>query len=111
MSGSWVTSTMVLPLACRVSKQRHDLQAGLGVQVAGGLVGQNDRRAVDQRPGNGHALALAAGELIGLVVHARLKADVGQRFLGPLDARGGRRAVIDQRQLDVVQAKWRWPAG
>ena len=50
--------------------------AGLGVEVAGGLVGEDDGRAVDERAGDGDALALAAGELVGLVVHAGFEADV-----------------------------------
>ena len=44
-------------------QQREDVRAGAGVQVAGGLVGEQDRRAADQRPGDRHALALAAREL------------------------------------------------
>ena len=41
----------------------HDLVAGRGVEVAGRLVGQDDVGVVDQRPGDRHALLLAAGEL------------------------------------------------
>ena len=37
----------------QLSKQRHDLPAGTGVQVPGGFIGQQDRRAVDHGPGNG----------------------------------------------------------
>ena len=54
-------------------EEGHDLDAGFGVEVAGGLVGEDDGRAVDQGAGDGDALALAAGELVGLVVHARLQ--------------------------------------
>ena len=56
-------------------KEGHDLQAGLGVQVAGGLVGEDDGGLVDQSPSDGDALPLAAGEFVGLVVHAGLEAD------------------------------------
>ena len=77
---------MVLPLAWSCVEERHDLEAGFGVEVAGGLVGQDDGGAVDQRAGDGDALALAAGELVGLVVHAGFEAHVGERFLGALDA-------------------------
>ena len=103
ISGSWVTRTMVLPSAWSVIEESHDFDAGLGIEVAGGLVGQDDGGAVDQGAGDGHALALAAGELIGLVIHALAQADVGQRFLGAVDALGGGGAVVDQRQLHVVQ--------
>ena len=37
--------------------------ACFAVQVAGGLVGQKDGRLGGQRPGDGHTLLLAAGEL------------------------------------------------
>ena len=65
-------------LAVQLREERHDLLAGLGVEVAGGLVGQQDRGRIDQRPGNGHALALAAGEFVGLVQHAIEQAHLPQ---------------------------------
>ena len=46
--------------------------AGSGVEIAGGLVGEEDGRAVDESAGEGGALHLAAGELMGSV-----KAPVG----------------------------------
>ncbi len=42
-------------------EQRHDFGAGLGVEIAGRLVGQQDGRVVDERARDGDALALAAG--------------------------------------------------
>jgi hypothetical protein len=51
-------------------KEGHDFVAGFGVEVAGGLVGEDDGGPVDEGAGNGDALALTAGELVGLVVHA-----------------------------------------
>jgi hypothetical protein len=84
-------------------EQRHDLNTGFGVEISGGLVGQDDRRAVDQRARNGDALTLTAGELVRLVVHARFEADVGERLLGAFNALGGWSAVIDERQLDIVE--------
>ena len=41
-----------------VEKLDHDFFVGL-VQVAGGLVGQNQGGMIDQRPSDGHALLLA----------------------------------------------------
>ena len=51
---------MVLPASMQPREQRHDLGAGLRIEVAGRLVGEQDRRVVDQRPRDRHALALAA---------------------------------------------------
>ena len=42
-------------------EEGHDFGAGLGVEVAGGLVGEDDGRTVDEGAGDGDALALAAG--------------------------------------------------
>src|SRR5687767_12521721 len=48
-------------------EQGHDLDACLGVEIAGRLVGEQDGGVVDERAGNGDTLPLPAGELIGLV--------------------------------------------
>ena len=42
-----------------------DLLAGVAVEIGGRLVGQHDLRMLDQRAGDGDALFLAAGELVG----------------------------------------------
>ena len=42
-------------------QQVDDSVAGVAVQVAGGLVSQDDGGRGDQRPGDGHPLLLAAG--------------------------------------------------
>ena len=53
-----------LALAVEVGEEVEDLVAGLGVEVAGGLVGQEERRALDQGAGDRHPLALAARHLV-----------------------------------------------
>ena len=47
--------------AGRLPKQREYPLAALGVQVAGGLIRQQNSGPGDQRPGYGHPLLLAAG--------------------------------------------------
>ena len=74
-----------------------------GVEVPGGLVRQDDGGIVHQGAGDGDALALTAGQLVGLVVHALPEFDRLQRLHGALLALGGGRSVVDQGQLDVVQ--------
>ena len=73
-----------------------------GVQVAGGLVGQDDFRIVDQRAGNGHALLLAAGELRGQVMRAIGQADPIERR-ARFDLVG--HAVEVLRQHDVLERR------
>ena len=80
-------------------KERHDFVAGSGVEVAGRFIGEQNRRAVHQSASDRHALALTAGKLIGLVVHAVFQIDLRQSGLRLFNALGGRRTVVDQRKL------------
>ena len=66
------------------------LAAGVAVQRAGGLVGQNDRRVTRQSTCNGDTLLLAAGKLVGLVLEL-----IAQPY--PLK-RGGSRGACAQRR-------------
>ena len=91
-------------------EQAHDFVAGGAVRGAGGLVGQQDGRIVHQRPRHRDALPLAAGKLVGLVVHARFQIHRAQRRLGPLHAR--RRRICPRRSAAAPRcaARWRAPA-
>src|SRR2546425_7634710 len=51
------------PAAVEALQERQHFHARARVEVAGGLVGQDDGRIVDERPRDGHALLLAAREL------------------------------------------------
>ena len=50
-------------------EQHHDFIRSGGVEVTSRFVSQNDRRVIDQRPGDGHPLALTTRKFIGVVVH------------------------------------------
>ena len=56
----------------------HDFLVGF-VEIAGGLVRENQFRMIDQRASHGHALLLAAGKLRGQMLDAIGEADAGQR--------------------------------
>src|SRR6478609_661541 len=76
-----------------------------GVEVAGGLVGQNDVRIVDQGPGDADALLFAAGKLRRQMLSAVFESDLverGQRF-GLV-----RHAVEVLRQHDVLKRREIW---
>ena len=64
-------------------EERHDLGAGVAVEVAGRLVGEDERRLGDERPGDGDALLLAAGQLGRLVVEAVAQAEPLERGRRP----------------------------
>ena len=81
-----VTMTMVvLALAVDLEEELVHLLARARVEVAGGLVGQEELRLEDERARERHALLLAAGELAGAVEHAVREADL-------LEERRGRAA-------------------
>src|SRR5262245_55679849 len=62
-------------LLVQALKDAHDLDARPCVEVAGGLVGQQDRGLIDERSSDCHTLLLSTGQLIGHVVVALAKAD------------------------------------
>ncbi len=71
MRGSWVTKIRVVPRSRFMREQQlHNLLPGFAVQCAGGLVGQDDGRVIDQGAGDGHPLLLPARKLIGLMIDA-----------------------------------------
>ena len=96
------------PLAVELLEGLHDLAAGAGVEVAGRLVGQQQLRLADQRPGDGDPLLLTAGELRGLVPHAVAEPDGVERGRGPFAAlalreRRGRAAAAPRCRSPVVR--------
>src|SRR3954454_7339983 len=83
-------------------KQLHDPDGGLRVEVPGGLVRQQQRRMVDERPRDRYALLLASRELVRVVVDLSLKPDESQD-LGDLAADVAAARSRDlQRVGDVV---------
>ena len=90
-------------LGVEIVEESHDLFAGFGVEVSGGLVGKNDGGVIDEGAGDGDALALSAGELVWLVHHAGAEVDGFKDRLGACGAFGCGGAIVDERQLDVVK--------
>ena len=90
-------------VAGHVAQQVHDLHARLGVEGAGGLVGQQDLGVVDEGARDGDALHLAARHLRGLLVDVLLQADPFEGVEGALASLGARDARQGQGQLDVRQ--------
>src|SRR5207244_1063123 len=81
---------------------RQDLRAGMRVEVAGRLVGQQHLRLVDQGTSDGHALLLTAGKLVRQVAGSIAQPDQAQRGeRAPASFRGGKSGV-DQGKLDIL---------
>ena len=76
-----------VPPPVQFGEDVHDVLAAFGVEGAGGLVGKDDAAAVHERPGDGNALLLAAGKLIGLVFQLVRQAQIRKQGLGPIKAR------------------------
>ena len=91
------------PGGVQVGEDRHHVLARVGVQVAGRLVGEDQRRVGDDGPGDRHPLLLAARHLARQVTHAVGHADLGQGRLGPLAAGFGSDPGVGQGKLDVGQ--------
>jgi hypothetical protein len=58
-------SVRTAKFANRVAQEREHPAGGVGVKVAGGLIGEHEGRLVDQRAGTRDALLLPAGQLTG----------------------------------------------
>ena len=67
----------------QLPQQREDLRAVGAVEVAGGLVGEDQRRPADQGTGDGDALAFAAGQFAGRMAGAVREADAVQGLAPP----------------------------
>lgn len=81
MSGSWVTRMVVIPLlTIEALENRHNFDAGAGVERAGRFIGENDLRIVHQGAGDGDTLLLASRKLIGVMIGAFGKANRSQRL-------------------------------
>ena len=103
-------------------QQGDDVLAGLGVQVAGGLIGQQDGGFGSQGSGDGHPLLLAAGEVPRQAVQLALQAqeaddlhDEGPVGLLPVQGEGeddvlphrenGDEVVVLEDEADLLPAE------
>jgi len=68
--------------ASEASDELDDGVTGGGVEIAGGFVGEKNRRLVDEGAGDGGALKLSAGELVGAMVGAIGELDGGEEVAG-----------------------------
>jgi len=86
----------------QVGEQPQDLARGPAVEVAGGLVGQDQQGVVDQGSGQRHPLALAPGQPVGQVVAAIRDIQPLEQLDGPATGPARRGPDEQGRQLDVL---------
>jgi hypothetical protein len=90
-------------LAVEPLEQRHHLLAGAGVEVAGGLVGEQHLRLAHQGAGDGDPLLLTAGQLVRPVVEAVAHAHPLQGRLRAPPSLPPARTPVHQGHPDVVE--------
>jgi hypothetical protein len=83
-------------------EQIHDLGAVAGIEIAGGLVGQQHQRAASGGPRHRHPLLLPAGELGGIMPEPVEQADPLQRLMHRGPALVGLHPPVLERQLHVL---------
>jgi len=95
-----------LPLILEPAEDSIDLVAGLRVELAGRLVGQDQDRVLDQGPRDRHPLLLASRHLVGPVVEPVAQADVRQElgrpgalFVGQAAGQERHQYVLHRRQV------------
>ena len=83
-------------------EERKHLLARAGVEVAGGLVGEQQGRAVHERARDRDPLALAAGDLVREVIGPLREAHAPERLEGALASLAPRHAAVHEGELDVL---------
>jgi hypothetical protein len=86
-----------------LAQQPGDVVAVAGIEVGGGLVGQDDAGVVGEGPGDGDALLLAAGELVGSEVQPLAKAQAGEQFEGSPPGSAAKHGGEVAGQFDVLE--------
>ncbi len=87
-------------------EQFHNLRAGMGVEVARWLIGQDQHRIVDESAGDCHTLLLAAGKFLGQMIDPFSQPDHFQRFasvLLPFCPTSFLEAAIYHREDDIME--------
>ena len=92
-------------LAVEGAEELHDLSAGVFVEVAGRLVGEQDARAIEQGPRDRRPLHLAAGEFARLVGEPVAEADAVQYARRPFAQLAPPAPPADDRLLDHARNK------
>ena len=89
------------PFPDQILEHADHAQTHLGIQLRRRLVGKQHLRRVGDGAGDGHALLLAAGELMGPVGHALAQSHQRQAFLRALAPLGGAHAGDPHAEVHV----------
>ena len=81
----------------------HNFRSVFRVEVSGRFIGEKYFRIVDQRPGDGHSLLFAAGELSGCVVQPMPESNSLEGTFDPFFGSFGEGMAIQERHHHVVE--------
>lgn len=84
-------------------EKRYDTVRGAVIEVAGGLIGEEDFGGSDEGSGEGNTLLFASGEFAGAVMAAGAEADFGEFCGCLLGSLRGRDAADEERHHDVFE--------
>ncbi len=93
------------PFGVQLFEQSEDFIAALAVQGSCGLVGENHRRVVHQRAGDGDALLLAAGKFRGTMSSAVAETEAREQARGALGALVLGQAGVYRGNLHVLASR------
>jgi len=88
-------------LLVEAGEDGHDLFAGVGVEVTGGFVGEDEFGSVGQGACDGDALDLSAREFAGAVIESASDAHGGGGDASAFGPDGTRDATVDEGERDV----------
>ena len=91
------------PAGVDLAQQVHDLEREIRIEIAGRLVGETQRRIVDERARDRDALLLAAREIVRIGVHAVLQAHPLQDLERAASLLRGRHAEDLGHERDVLE--------
>src|SRR5262245_6435395 len=94
-----------LPALMQLIEEGEDFLAGSAIEISGRLIRQQNRWTGDESTGDGDALFLPAGKLIGTMPHAVFEADGLQRLLRGSAPGEPAAACVDQRKLYILECR------
>src|SRR5947199_6179119 len=90
-------------LGAEFAKEFKNGFAGMGVEIAGGLIGKNDFRVIYQGTGNGDTLLLTAGKLAGAMFGAIGQVNGFESCHGSFAAVSTTDAAVNHRKFHILQ--------